>query len=275
MGKVIEILNLILKQVFDLLFAPFRRFDPLWAMLLISLLSALMMLWIYARISHQEAIRHKKNVIRGNLLGVRLFQHDVRVVLRIQAQILVDTFSYMRHSLLPMLVMMVPLLLIIVQLNLNFALRPVSPGDSTLVEVRLADASLLEDIEIEPPQGVVVETPKVRIPSQKTAAWRIRAERAGDFRLRFKAGEEVMEKQLVAGKGWKPVSPRRSDSLLDLLLYPAEAQISASSRFRSITVDYPALPLTLWGWNLHWLVAFFILSVLFSFALKGFMGVEL
>jgi hypothetical protein len=43
----------------------------------------------------------------------------------------------------------------------------------------------------------------------------------------------------------------------------------------SIVVAYPEDAVSVFGWHVNWLVAFFVLSVAFAFALRGRMGVTL
>ncbi|MDA2931050.1 hypothetical protein MYX84_14075 [Acidobacteria bacterium AH-259-O06] len=271
-----KLVNWFLTSLFGLLFWPFQGLDPVWALVVVSFLCGLLMVWVFGKVSNQEAIRRVKNKIRGNLLGVRLYQHDVRIVLRLQGRILRDTLTYMNYSIIPMLVLIVPLLLIIVQLNLHFSLRPLKPGESAVLKARLIHTVVLqENISLENPSGVKVETPGVRIDSEGEVAWRIRAQQPGRHLLTVRVGEQTVEKELYVGDRWGAVSALRSNSLLDLLLYPGEARIDASEKVKSITVQYRPLPISIWGWNVHWLVLFFVLSILVAFIFKGAFGVEL
>jgi hypothetical protein len=43
---------------------------------------------------------------------------------------------------------------------------------------------------------------------------------------------------------------------------------------RAIQIDYPARELHLFGLNIHWLLAFFIVSIAAGFALKGVFGID-
>ena len=105
---IIDFLNRCLVFVFGLLLWPFEGVDPIWPLLLVSLLTGLAMLWVFGRVSKQGRIRQVKKSIQGNLLGVRLFQHNVRVVLGLQGRIFRETLTYLKHSLLPMLVVIPP-----------------------------------------------------------------------------------------------------------------------------------------------------------------------
>lgn len=189
MGRsVIEFINGLLVQLFDMLFWPFRNTAPIWGLIVISGLSGLLMLWIFGRVSRQGAIREIRDRIRGNILGVRLYQHDVRVVLKLQVSIFRDILTYVTYAFLPTLVLMIPVILILAQLNLRFALSPLRPDHTALVKVTLHDSANFDapirlPIRLDVPDGLVVETPGVRIRSRREVAWRIRAVSPGQYAL--------------------------------------------------------------------------------------------
>jgi hypothetical protein len=277
MNAAIGFLNQILNQVFNLLLLPFRTLHAFWPIAFISLLTGLLMLWIFAKVSNQESIRTIKNRVRGNLLGVRLFQHDLKVVLNLQKKIFADTFRYLRYNMVPMFVILPPVLLVIIQLNLHFGTDPLQPEETVLLEAHLADPGTLSgEIKLEAPDQIQIETPAVRVPSKGTVSWRLRAkDQPGLYTLKISAAGESVEKEILIGDGWSSVSPLRTNSTIDLLLYPGESPVQDSAVFHSVEIKYSAFPLKIWGWNVHWLVLFFLLSIVFGFGLKGVFGVEL
>ena len=277
MTTLAQAINATLTSVFDIIYWPLQALDPIWAMVVISLVVGLLMVWIFGKISNQDAIKLIRDRIRGNLIGVRLFQNDVRVVLGLQATIMRDTLRFMTHALGPMLVLLVPLVLVMTQLNLRFSARPLRPGEHALVKVQVRDAAVLRGrVHLEPSDGLTVDTPAVRIPSGREVAWRIRAGEPGWHSLVVQIGDESIRKELVVGNGWAAVSELRTGrSLWDILLYPGEPPIPRSLSMETIEVTYPSLNLAIFGWNFHWLVLFLILSIAFGFAFKGVLGVEI
>lgn len=271
-------LNWALTNGFELLYRPLRLLGPFGSLVLISLLTGVFMVWVFGKVSDQAGIERVRNRIRGNLIGVRLFQNDIGVFLRIQGVILMDTLRYMRYSLKPMLILMVPLVLIIVQLHLQYGSRPLGEGERALVKVRFSEGAVPADpskVSLEAGKGATVETPGVWIPSEREMAWRIRGDAAGRYALEVRNGAAAVKKELRVGPGWGSVSSLRSGpDWVDLLLYPKEAPISQASGIDSVEIGYPPLKISLFDWNVNWLVGFFILSIVFGFALKGFLGVE-
>ena len=276
MVTLIDSLNRVLTPVFDLVCWPFRTVPPIWAMTVISLASGVVMVWIFGKISDQGEIRRIREHIRGNLIGVRLFQSDIGVVLRLQRRIFGDTFRYMRLAVVPMVVLLVPVVLIMTQLNLRFSARPLLPGEPVIVKAYLRDVgSLDKNVTLEVGDGVSVETRGVRVPSTREIAWRIRAESSGEHVMVIRVGEDAIETHLLAGDQWGPVPQRRTGrGMWDTLLYPGEPPIPRGHPVEAVEIVYPALDLSAFGLAVNWLVAFFVLSLAFGFAFKDILGVE-
>jgi hypothetical protein len=271
--------------LFDAVFWPFRGLGPIWPLIVISFATGILMLWIFGKVSNQGAIRTVRDRIRGNLIGIRLFGDDLGILFRLQGRILRQTASYLGHSLVPVLVMLVPVVLVLTQLNLRFSVRPMQPGEQAVVKVKLREASPMQEaVRLEVPQGVLLETPGVRIDDSeqdlREIAWRIRAEQPGDHVLLVKVGNQAAEKRLRVGDRWSSVSALRPGrDFWEVLLWPGEPPIDSSHQVESIEVTYASLPITFLFWDINalpsgWLVFFFIASIVFGYAFRRVLGVE-
>ena len=265
-----------LTGLFDLLFWPVSRLSPLPALAIFSVLTGILMLWIFGLVSDQKQIRTIRDRIRGNLIAVRLFGDDLGLLFRLQRRLLWDNVVFLKHAAIPVVIMLLPVLLILVQLNLRFGASPLAPGETALVKVTLRDAAAIErGVVLETPDTVIVETDAVRIPALREVAWRIRPQQAGDYRLLVRVGDERVEKLLRVGHAWGAVSTvRTGKNLLDVLQYPGEPPIG-SGPVESIEIQYRELSLELFGWSVHWVILFFVLSILSGFAFRGVLGVEI
>ena len=267
----------VLTPIFDVICWPFRTLAPIWALSIISCGSGVLLVWLFGRISDQERIRAVRDRIRGNLLGVRLFRRDVGIVLRLQLQIFGDTFRFLRLAAIPMLIMLPPMVLILTQLNLRFAVRPIETGESVVVTAHVRESAALErHIALQPPVGVTVETPPVKIPATGEIAWRVRVAKPGVHSLLVQVGDETLVKEIVGGPGWGAVSQRRADrDTLDALLYPGEPPVPAGHVIEAVEVGYPPLELSVAGMAVDWLVGFILLSMAVGFACRGLLNVEI
>ena len=271
-----SLFNRLLTGLFDLVFLPFRALDPLWGLAVVSFVAGVLMLWIFGRVSDQERIRDVRERIRGNLIGIRLFGDDLALLFRLQLRIFRQTVTYLRHAMWPMVVLFVPVLLILTQLNLRFAARPLAPGETTVLTLELRQGSALDqEVVLHVPPGVTVETPAVRIPSRREVAWRLRVDEPGRHRVTLEAGGQRVEKELVAGGRWADVSTLRTAGLVDALLYPGEPLIDRASPIAAIEVRHAPLALSLFGFGVDWLVFFFVASLVSGFAFRRLLGVEI
>jgi hypothetical protein len=278
MTSLVGLINSVMVLLSGWFVSPFRGVHPIWPIAAISLITAVLMLWVFGKLSNQKAIRTVRQRIRGNLLAVRLYQHDVKTILHLQWRIFVDTFIYLRYSLGPFLVMVVPIVLVLAQIQLYFSVKPVEVNQSVVVKAVLKDPSVLTNANASltvDNQSVEIETPPVRSMEEGEVAWRIKGLQPGRHRLVFQFGGSELEKELVVGDGWTRVPFLRTSSALDAFLYPGEDLITAAQPFSELEVDYSALPILILGWDFHWLLLFFLLSLIFALILRRPMGVEI
>ncbi|MGA2361174.1 MAG: hypothetical protein ABSG73_01825 [Candidatus Aminicenantales bacterium] len=273
------IVNFVFGGIFDVLLYPFRGLSPWFGMIFVSLVTAFLMLWVFKLTSDQEGIRKSKNAIKAHLMELRLFKDNMRISLQAQGRILRANMRYIACNSRPMLIMFIPLLLILAQLNLWFGAAPLKPGEETLVKLGLARGTdpLALDVAIEPSPGLSVESPAVRIPDEHEIAWRIRATGRGPASLTFRVAGRTLTKPLaVAGPRLSKISTLTvGSSLLKQVLYPGEKSLPGDTPVTSIEVLYPGRSLGFFGLSVHWLVAYFALSIIFGFAFKGVFKVEI
>src|SRR5882762_9242188 len=170
MQSAVALLNTVLTFLFGLVHGAVKWLGPFWSLFVISALGGILLVWIFGKVSNQAAIQKTRNRLSAELIALRLFKDDLRVFFGIQGQVLVWTLKYLRHSLVPMLILMVPALIILIQLNLHYGLRPLAIGESALVKVKLRDPAALTsgaEVTLQAPPNLKVETRGVRIAELK------------------------------------------------------------------------------------------------------------
>ncbi len=268
-------INAIMTAIFDALLRPFAGLSPWYGIAVVSLLTGVMMLAVFRYTSNQRAIRRAKDRIRAHLLELRLYRDDVGVLLRAQKDILLNNLIYLAHSLVPLAVMILPVVLILMQLNVRYGYQPLRPGESVIVAAKLKPGvELAQPLQLVAPSGLTVETPPLRIPALGELDWRVRGERPGAYELHIIVGDRDAEKSLVVSDGWARVSRQVSRGFLERLSNPGELP-AMHEGFESVAVDYRPAALPFWRWNVHWLLAYFVLSIAFGFALRGVLKVEI
>ena len=287
-----EPVNAVLRALVSGLLYPFRGLHPLVGLTAVSLVVGIAMLLVFKATSNQAAIAAVKRQIHACLFEIRLFNDDLRAILRAQGELLRHNAVYLKHSFVPLLWMIVPFVLLMAQLQVHYGYEPLAPGEPALVEAVLGEgweealpAGAVEDydgfsrpaVELAAPAGVRIETPGVWAPEIREVSWRVVGERPGDYELELAVGGERYTKSLrVADEpGIRRLSPIRPErSFLRQLLYPAEPPLPAGP-VESIAVAYPEAEVWFLGWHTHWLIVFFILSIVFAFALRNRLGVSI
>jgi len=295
-----DILNGVLNTIFNGLFAPFRGLNPWAAMLVVSLLTGILMIFIYKLTSNQEGILRAKNLIKAHLLELRLYKDSLGTSFRAYGGILWCNLKYVGHALRPMLVMIIPILLILVQLNAWFGYRSLHEGEQFLLKVTLVKEQnpLETNLEIVPSPAYSIDTPAMRIDDEeerrgflwsllphswrgmkitKEIDWRLRAKDKGLHEIAFTLkGQRTVKTLAVDQRPLTRLSPLKPGrNFFDKAFNPSEPTLTKNLPIKSIEVVYPEARLNALGIRFHWLVAFFLLSIIFGFALKGVFRVEI
>ncbi len=272
-------LNLAISSFFYLLIAPFKNLDPLWSLMVMSLLVGILMLVIFRYTSNQEAIRKTKNKIRAYIFELRLFKDELGIVLSAQKKIFSYNMKYMSYALKPMLFMIVPLALILIQLEGWYGFKALTPEESAVVSLKLSDGNqeVINGITMTASPGLEIDSPALRIQSEKEVNWRIRAKEFGSHSLTFNVDNYSFNREvIVSEKGLKRITPASFRSeLWNFLLNPGQKAIPDNPYVEEIDVSYPLNSIKVYKWGLHWLVVLFVLSIVFGFALKGLFKVEI
>ena len=271
--------NSVIGKIFDILFLPFRGLSPWVAMIVVSFLTGLLMLFIFRHTSNQEGIRRIKNKIKAHLLELRLYKDSLAQQLTSQGKILSANFKYFSYALKPMLVMVIPVMLILIQLNLWFGSRSLDIGDEALVKVKLMEGTnpLQTDIRLEVPPGIAVETPPLRIEDEREIDWRLRATEKGVYNILFRYHDETFTKSVAVGQNRlsKIAALKPGKGLLEQAFNPGEKPLPKNAPIESVEITYPGQRMNLFGWRIHWLIAYFGLSIVFGFAFRGVIKVEI
>ena len=278
--------NAVLRPAFELFLSPFSGLPAIVGLVVVSLLTAIAMLLIFKKTSNQDAIAAVKRRIHANLFEIRLFNDDLRAILRSQAEILRHNLTYLRLSAAPMLWTIPPLVLVIAQLQFHYGYRGLDTGNPVLLKVELQDggndASWEEvprpDLTLAAPSGIRVETPGLWIPSLREMDWRISisGQEPGDFTVDVMLDGQAYSKTVRVSHDVVLRSPSRLEkAFLDQLLYPAEDPLPPDSPIKSISVTYPEETVSVFGFSLHWMIIYFVLAMAFAFALKNTFKVQM
>lgn len=270
-------LNAALTRVADLVLGPLEGLPPLAVIVGAALASSVIVLLVMRATSNQAALADVKRRIHAALLEMRLYNDDVRALLRAQGDVLRANASYVALSLVPLVVTAVPLTLAIAQLQAyyGYAGLPVGVPAVVVADVSADAAATLPTLEA---PGCEVVGVQRYFPTLGQVAWRVVPREPGAHELRVHAAGVVETKTVVVDGGDVPAVARRSparepQAFVSQVLYPSEPPLDVAGAIRAIRVPYTERTFSVAGWELHWLIVYVAATFVFVLALRKPMGV--
>ncbi len=279
----LDVVTKIMVWLGDAAFAVLSFCSPAVALWIISALTGVLMLLIWRYTSNQKAIAGVRATITANLLATRLFKDNLSVTFAAQRRIIWQAIRLLGLSFQPMIIMLAPFVLVMVQIGLRYEYRPCEPGRPVRVMATVKESAVGSDARwnyiaqhLELPPGVTMDrNDPCRAKPLRTIDWRLTPAEAGDFTLTFGRDADVVEMPLRVGDGFKRISKLRGGAFFDRLLYSAEASIPESSVFEEIHIFYETRSTPICGIDVHWLITLLVLSIVFALLFKPFMKVHI
>jgi hypothetical protein len=239
----------------------------------IAMATGLAALYVFARFSDQAGIEQAKRKVRAHLYSFRLFVDEPFLIFRAQKELVIWNGRYLARLMRPALVMSIPTLILLMQLEAVYGYRTLTAGEAAIVTAQLDYSSDLRSFApaLEG-RGIAVETPALRLPGQHQVSWRVRAASNASGSVLLRVPGTDASKTLQIGPGLRYISLRRVASLVEWLHYPGESRLPGSA-VAWIEVAYPNAAIDIFGWGMHWLIWFSIVCMLTMFAFRKRFGV--
>ncbi len=264
-------------QFFTFLLKPFENGHAHGGMIFISLLTGAVMLFLFKLTSNQEAMKEVKTRISAYFLEMRLYKEDMSTVMGSQRRILLANMHYMKLAVVPAVVMIIPVILIMVQLNLRYSQTGLEPGNTAIVKVKAEEGVdvVREGFRLSTGRGLLKASPAVRIAALGETDWKIRLLEQGVHELKIASATDEISIPVYGNKRLVPVFGQfRKSSVLEMILNPGAPRIPDGMPIKSIEVKYPSMS---FGWGiieLSWLWSFLLISMAFGVFLKFVLKVE-
>lgn len=270
---MISLVNTISNTLCGMLMRPFEVVSPWPGLIAASFIFALMALLVFKYCSNQAQLARSRNRLLARVLELQLFKDDLFAIFSITGRALSATLLYLKESIKPLLVLLIPTILFLIQLAGWFEYRPLQSGESFLLTLQLDKKHdpRITPLSISYSSGIQRETDAFVSPADYSVIWRLRMakENASEW-VRIDIGDQVFEKRIVGSSRLLKTAPksvhhnnRRAD-----IMNPTEPLPPTLTSIHSIEITYPQRELLLGSISIHWIVALFILSLFFGFILK-------
>ncbi len=273
-------INRIFNLLGALLIRPFQDYSPWVGLSVAALVFAVLALLVFKYTSNQERLRRARGRMVARSLDVLLFTHPGGAIFGILGGVVAAGGRYLGATLAPLLIMLAPMALLLVQLAGWYAYRPFRPGEGGLLTAQFdapADLAALQPTAAGS-AGIRLDPAPFISQHDRQAVWRFTAVADDpDGWIEVRAGGAMARKTVAVAPGRMAVSPRRVrvDQTLAGLACPAEPPLARSFPARALTLNYPARTLTVGGRTVNWVVALFGLSLALGLVLKYPLKVEL
>ncbi len=251
-------LNYILTTLFLPITYPIAYMPKWLGIILVSLLTSVIALLVYKRVSNPDAIREAKDKIKAGLLEVILFKDSPRQIFKSQIYILRANIRYFTSNLKPIFYLIIPFVMLIIQIEPHLGYRPFNKGEVFVFRYMNDKPVSLKF------SGLKQETEAMNIDNSYLIRLKQEANDKGVIRIEDDIRLYVNSKDgLFVG----------SDKSLLSLIRPLKW--GSLNHIDGYNIPYQSADIDFIGLKTYWLYPYFILTIVFGFGLKGFLKVEL
>src|SRR6202162_4063613 len=161
--------------------------SPRAIVIVVSLVVGLLMVVLFGYTSDQKAIGVAKDQLKAHLLAVRLYRDQIPVVMGSYGEILRGTGRYLKLAFKPLLYVIIPIILLVVQIDRYLGSTQIPPTTPLLLTVHTGN-DMLNDVTLDLPPEITMTAPPVHIPAENEIVWRLAGSKEGEYELKIVAG---------------------------------------------------------------------------------------
>jgi uncharacterized membrane protein (DUF106 family) len=249
--------------------------SPLAIVIVISLVIGLAMVVLFGYTSDQKAISIAKDQLKAHLLAVRLYRDQIPVVMGSYGKILRGTGRYLKLAFKPLLYVIIPITLLMVQIDRYLGQTPIPVNAPFLLTVYVLGNNGL-DLALELPPEITMTAPPVHIAAENEIVWRLAGSKDGKYELKVVAAGQSAEKTVCVGGDLPRISTvRLRGQFWNRMFSSAERALPENSPIESISINYPDRNIDIAGYGMNWIWLFFILSMVAGFVFKELLGIQI
>jgi uncharacterized membrane protein (DUF106 family) len=250
--------------------------SPLAIVVVVSLVVGLLMVVLFGYTSDQKAIGIAKDQLKAHLLAVRLYRDQIPVVMGSYGKILRGTGRYLKLAFKPLLYVIIPITLLIVQIDRYLGATPIPPNTPFLLTVHTTGGDALNDVTVDLPPEITMTAPPVHVPAENEIVWRLVGSKEGQYEVKIAAAGQSVAKAVCVGSGLPRISTvRLRGHFWERMFTSAESALPENSPIESISINYPDRNIEVVGYGMNWIWLFFILSMVAGFIFKELLGIQI
>jgi uncharacterized membrane protein (DUF106 family) len=250
--------------------------SPLAIVIVVSLVVGLLMVVLFGYTSDQKAIGIAKDQLKAHLLAVRLYRDQIPVVMGSYGKILRGTGRYLKLAFKPLLYVIIPITLLMVQIDRYLGATPIPSNAPFLLTVHTTGGDALNDVTLDLPPEISMTAPPVHVPSTNEIVWRLVGLKEGEYEMKIAAAGQAAAKVVCVGSGLARISTvRLRGHFWERMFSSAEPALPENSPIESISINYADRNIEIAGYGMNWIWLFFVLSMVAGFIFKEVLGIKI
>lgn len=243
-----------LNFIFDPIFSPLLALGPAIALIVITVVLALLMTIIYKYTTNQSLMKDLKSELKAFQKQMKELRNKPGEMMQVQKKMMETNMKYMMHSFRSTIFTFIPIILIFSWLNANLAFLPIMPGEQFTTTIDFSEG-VFGNVEINVPEGIELLSEKSIKIDDGEAVWILKGEK-GDYNIDYRLGDKVYTKEVIITEGSDYVTPTK--------IFKKDSNVEA------ITINNKKLTVL---FGLGWFWTYVIFSVIFSMIFRKFFKV--
>jgi uncharacterized membrane protein (DUF106 family) len=248
-----------LDPVLDGMFGWLLNMSYFWAILILSLVLALIISLIYKYVTNQSLMKDLKMEIKELQKEMKELKHEPKKMMAVQKKAMETNMKYMMHSMKPMIFTFIPIIIIFGWMSSHFAYLPITPGEEFTTTAYFKNTE--GEITLTVPEGIELISDETQAIEADKATWALKGVE-GEYLLEYEFNGKSFTKDLEITNDKSYANPVKA--------------VKDDNGLRTVNIDnQPVKILNLYikGWKLGWIGTYIIFSIIFSMLIRKWLKI--
>ncbi len=259
--------------ILDPVLGPLLSLHPLLAIVIISFLISLFIVFIYKKFTNQDLMKRLKTEIKELQAEMKQLRDKPDKMMKVQRKAMETNTKYMMQSFKPTLLTFIPIIIVFGWLNAHMAYWPITDGLQFPITIEFEEGAS-GTVALDAPTGLqVLDSPDQEIAAGK-AEWVLAGE-PDTYTLRYSYSGREFEHRLIITESTserdyaKPVLTAKDLGMKETGL----AKLTIGNKKVQPLKAVPLIGSIPWIGNFGWLGTYILFSLVFSIALRKILKV--